>query len=99
MVPIYERVRQARLRVFGERGSRQCARILGVHYNTMMGYETGKTTMPLDFVDRFSILTGAPLIWLIRGQPDNFSVDELDVFEGEVTLTHEQAMARAGGIG
>jgi len=60
-----------------------------------MAYESGKRVMPLDFVDKFSMLTGCPLLWLVRGQPDNFTVDELDVFEGEVILTHEQMIARA----
>ncbi len=95
MVPVHERVRQTRLRVFGLRGGRQCARILGIHYTSLMAYESGKRVMPLEFVDKFSTLTGCPLLWLVRGQPDNFTVDELPVFEGEVTLSFDQMIARA----
>ncbi len=95
MVHPHQRVKQVRLRVFGERGGRQCARIMGVHYNTLIAYEAGRWILPLEFVDKFCTLTGCPLLWLIRGQPENFRVEELDVFEGEVTLTHDQMVARA----
>ena len=89
------RIKKVRIRVFGERGKGACALAMNTVQISYMQYENGMRMPKIDWLDRFSLLTGAPLLWLIRGQPECFSPDELEPLIQETTRTFEQATASA----
>ena len=87
------RIKKVRIRVFGERGKGACAAAMNSNQITYVQYENGARLPPIDWLDKFSLLTGAPLLWLVRGTPENFSVDELEPIIQETTRTFEQIQA------
>ena len=89
------RIKKVRIRVFGERGKGACALAMNTVQISYVHYENGMRMPKIDWLDRFSLLTGAPLLWLIRGTPETFSVDELEPIVQEHVRTFESAMAGA----
>ncbi len=68
---ICERLKQVRVQVCGVRGQSHFANLLHLSPSTYNYYEKGRVP-PVDVLDRAARLTGAPLLWLIRGEPHGF---------------------------
>jgi transcriptional regulator with XRE-family HTH domain len=73
---ICERLKQVRIQVCGPRGQSHFAALLNLSPSTYNYYEKGRIP-PVDVLDRAARVTGAPLMWLIRGEPVDFSLDSL----------------------
>jgi len=73
---ICERLKQVRIHVCGPRGQSHFAGLLDLSPSTYNYYEKGRTP-PVDVLDRASRVTGAPLLWLIRGEPGDFAFESL----------------------
>jgi len=69
---ISDRLRRARLEVFGPRGRAAFARALGVSPSTYHYYEKGRQP-PADLLARAAEVAGAGLQWLLTGQGEPFS--------------------------
>jgi transcriptional regulator with XRE-family HTH domain len=77
---ICERLKQVRIQVCGPRGQSHFAALLNLSPSTYNYYEKGRIP-PVDVLDRAARVTGAPLMWLIRGEPAEFSIDGLQKIE------------------
>jgi transcriptional regulator with XRE-family HTH domain len=77
---ICERLKQVRVQVCGARGQSHFAALLHLSPSTYNYYEKGRIP-PVDVLDRASRVTGAPLLWLIRGEPADFSIEGLKKIE------------------
>ncbi len=77
---ICERLKQVRVQVCGARGQSHFAALLGLSPSTYNYYEKGRVP-PVEVLDRTARLTGVPLLWLIRGEPGDFSVEGLKSIE------------------
>ncbi len=73
---ICERLKQVRVQVCGTRGQSHFAALLQLSPSTYNYYEKGRIP-PVDVLDRASRVTGAPLLWLIRGEPAGFALETL----------------------
>jgi transcriptional regulator with XRE-family HTH domain len=73
---ICERLKQVRIQVCGPRGQSHFANLLHLSPSTYNYYEKGRIP-PVDVLDRAARITGAPLLWLIRGEPHDFRVADL----------------------
>jgi len=73
---ICERLKQVRVHVCGARGQSHFAGLLNLSPSTYNYYEKGRIP-PVDVLDRAARLTGAPLLWLIRGEPGDFNLEHL----------------------
>lgn len=83
---ICDRLKQVRIQVCGARGQSHFAALLQLSPSTYNYYEKGRIP-PVDVLDRASRITKVPLLWLIRGEPADFSLESLRKLEvgGEVT--------------
>jgi transcriptional regulator with XRE-family HTH domain len=77
---ICERLKQVRVQVCGTRGQSHFAALLHLSPSTYNYYEKGRVP-PVDVLDRAARVTGAPLLWLIRGEPAEFSLESLKKLE------------------
>lgn len=77
---ICERLKQVRVQVCGSRGQSHFAALLHLSPSTYNYYEKGRIP-PVDVLDRSSRVTGAPLLWLIRGEPAGFAIESLKKIE------------------
>ena len=73
---ICDRLKQLRVQVCGTRGQSHFAALLHLSPSTYNYYEKGRIP-PVDVLDRSSRVTGAPLLWLIRGEPAGFALESL----------------------
>ena len=77
---ICERLKQVRIQVCGPRGQSHFAALLHLSPSTYNYYEKGRIP-PVDVLDRAAKVTGSPLLWLIRGEPTDFSIESLKKIE------------------
>ncbi len=77
---ICERLKQVRVQVCGSRGQSHFAALLHLSPSTYNYYEKGRIP-PVDVLDRAARVTGAPLLWLVRGEPGDFSLETLKKIE------------------
>jgi transcriptional regulator with XRE-family HTH domain len=77
---ICDRLKQVRVQVCGTRGQSHFAALLQLSPSTYNYYEKGRVP-PVDVLDRASKVTGAPLLWLIRGEAAGFAVESLKRIE------------------
>jgi transcriptional regulator with XRE-family HTH domain len=77
---ICDRLKQVRIQVCGPRGQSHFAALLNLSPSTYNYYEKGRIP-PVDVLDRAARVTGAPLMWLIRGEPSDFSLESLQKIE------------------
>jgi transcriptional regulator with XRE-family HTH domain len=77
---ICERLKQVRVQVCGTRGQSLFASLLQLSPSTYNYYEKGRIP-PVDVLDRASRVTGAPLLWLIRGDAHGFVLESLKRIE------------------
>ena len=89
---ICERLKQVRIRVCGPRGQSHFAALLNLSPSTYNYYEKGRIP-PVDVLDRAAKVTGAPLLWLIRGEPADFTLDSLQKIEPPVGVPEADAPA------
>ncbi|MGC9259355.1 MAG: helix-turn-helix domain-containing protein [Phycisphaerae bacterium] len=80
---ICTRLRQVRIQVCGRRGQSRFAFLLGLSPSTYNYYEKGRVP-PVDVVDLAAKVSGAPLLWLIRGEPEDFNIATLNDIIGEM---------------
>src|SRR3954451_17262521 len=73
---ICERLKQVRIQVCGNRGQSHFAALLHLSPSTYNYYEKGRIP-PVDVLDRAARVTAVPLLWLIRGEPGEFSLESL----------------------
>lgn len=73
---ICERLKQVRVQVCGPRGQSHFAGLLNLSPSTYNYYEKGRIP-PVDVLDRASRVAAVPLLWLIRGEPEDFDVHGL----------------------
>ncbi len=92
---ICERLKQVRVQVCGPRGQSHFAALLNLSPSTYNYYEKGRIP-PVDVLDRAARVTGAPLLWLIRGEPGDFSLESLKKIEPPVGMTESAGSAPAG---
>jgi len=89
---ICERLKQVRIQVCGPRGQSHFAALLNLSPSTYNYYEKGRIP-PVDVLDRAAKVTGAPLLWLIRGEPAEFSLESLQKIEPPVGTSESDAPA------
>lgn len=77
---ICERLKQVRMQVCGSRGQSHFAALLHLSPSTYNYYEKGRIP-PVDVLDRAARITGAPLLWLIRGEPADFDLHAIKRIE------------------
>ena len=80
---ICERLKKVRIQVCGARGQSHFAALLQLSPSTYNYYEKGRIP-PVDVLDRAARVTGAPLLWLIRGEPAEFGLDSLHKIDAPV---------------
>lgn len=80
---ICERLKAVRVQVCGSRGQSHFAALLHLSPSTYNYYEKGRIP-PVDVLDKASRLTGAPMMWLIRGEPAEFDLGSLKRLEEAV---------------
>lgn len=80
---ICERLKQVRTQVCGRRGQSRFAFLLGLSPSTYNYYEKGRVP-PVEVLDLAAKISGAPLLWLIRGEPADFSITTLSFIVGEM---------------
>jgi len=80
---ICERLKQVRVQVCGRRGQSRFAYLLGLSPSTYNYYEKGRVP-PIEVLDLASKVSGAPLLWLIRGEPEEFKIGTLNYIVGEL---------------
>jgi transcriptional regulator with XRE-family HTH domain len=73
-------LKQVRVQVCGARGQSHFAALLHLSPSTYNYYEKGRVP-PVDVLDRAARVTGAPLLWLIRGEPAEFTLESLKKLE------------------
>src|ERR1700750_3091374 len=91
---ICERLKQVRVQVCGARGQSHFAALLNLSPSTYNYYEKGRIP-PVDVLDRAARVTGAPLLWLIRGEPGDFSLESLKKIEPPVGMPEAAGSAPA----
>jgi hypothetical protein len=79
---ICERLKAVRVQVCGARGQSHFAALLHLSPSTYNYYEKGRIP-PVDVLDKASRLTGAPMMWLIRGE-GSFDLSSLKQLEASV---------------
>jgi transcriptional regulator with XRE-family HTH domain len=94
---ICERLKQVRVQVCGTRGQSHFAALLNLSPSTYNYYEKGRIP-PVDVLDRAARVTGAPLLWLIRGEPAEFSLESLRKIEPPIAAP-EVAPAAPPAVG
>src|SRR5882724_7380301 len=97
---ICERLKQVRIQVCGPRGQSHFAALLQLSLSTYNYYEKGRIP-PVDVLDRASHVTGAPLLWLIRGEPSDFALESLKKIEltpGSMNGAHVENGATSGAM-
>src|SRR3954467_13492342 len=77
---ICERLKTVRIQVCGPRGQSHFAALLHLSPSTYNYYEKGRIP-PVEVQDRAAKVTGSPLLWLIRGEPTDFSIESLNKTE------------------
>ena len=77
---ICDRLKQIRVQVCGPRGQSHFAALLYLSPSTYNYYEKGRVP-PVHVLDCAAKVTGAPLLWLIRGEPADFAIDSLKKIE------------------
>lgn len=82
-VQICERLRLVRVQVCGRRGQSRFAFLLGLSPSTYNYYEK-KRIPPVEVLDLAAKVTGVPLMWLIRGEPETFQLSTLTYIVGEL---------------
>ncbi len=82
---ICERMKRLRVQVCGRRGQSKFAYLLGISPSTYNYYEKGRVPS-VEILDLASKISGAPLMWLIRGEPESFNVLDLKVILGELPV-------------
>src|ERR1035437_8859327 len=75
-----EPLKQVRVQVCGPRGQSHFAALLHLSPSTYNYYEKGRIP-PVDVLDRAAHVTGAPLLWLIGGEPADFNPESLQKIE------------------
>ncbi len=80
---ICDRLKRVRMQVCGRRGQSKFAFLMGLSPSTYNYYEKGRVP-PIEVVDLASKISGAPLLWLLRGEPENFDVSSLPFIPGEL---------------
>ena len=96
---ICERLKQVRIQVCGPRGQSHFAALLQLSPSTYNYYEKGRIP-PVDVLDRAARVTGVPLLWLIRGEPGDFSLESLKKIDVPVTSVESSPapMATNGSV-
>ena len=89
---ICERLKQVRIQVCGPRGQSHFAALLNLSPSTYNYYEKGRIP-PVDVLDRAAKMTGAPLMWLIRGEPAEFAIESLQKIDAPVGAPEPDAPA------
>jgi hypothetical protein len=92
---ICERLKAVRVQVCGTRGQSHFAALLHLSPSTYNYYEKGRIP-PVDVLDKASRLTGAPMMWLIRGEGD-FDLSTLKQLEASVGSSPSTANNGAHG--
>ncbi len=77
------RLKQVRMQVCGRRGQSKFAYLMGLSPSTYNYYEKGRVP-PVEVLDLASKISGAPLLWLLRGEPENFDLAALPVIPGDL---------------
>jgi transcriptional regulator with XRE-family HTH domain len=90
---ICERLKQVRVQVCGRRGQSRFAYLLGLSPSTYNYYEKGRVP-PVEVLDLASKVSGAPILWLIRGEPEDFKINTLSYIVGELP---EKGTTKSGG--
>jgi transcriptional regulator with XRE-family HTH domain len=88
---ICERLKLVRIQVCGPRGQSHFAALLNLSPSTYNYYEKGRIP-PVDVLDRAAHVTGAPLLWLIRGEPTDFSLESLPKIEAPIGMPEAAAV-------
>lgn len=86
---ICERVKRVRVQVCGRRGQSRFAYLLGLSPSTYNYYEKGRVP-PVEVLDLAAKVSGAPLMWLIRGEPESFVITSLPYIVGELPIKPEK---------
>jgi transcriptional regulator with XRE-family HTH domain len=94
---ICERLKQVRVQVCGVRGQSHFANLLHLSPSTYNYYEKGRVP-PVDVLDRAARLTGAPLLWLIRGEPHDFQVADLKTIALDTVVPHGNGSPEPSGV-
>lgn len=84
------RLKQVRMQVCGRRGQSKFAFLMGLSPSTYNYYEKGRVP-PVEVLDLASKITGAPILWLLRGEPENFEVGSLAFIPGELPYKSKTA--------
>ncbi len=92
---ICDRLKQVRIQVCGPRGQSHFAALLHLSPSTYNYYEKGRIP-PVDVLDRTAHVTGAPLLWLIRGEPVDFSLETLKKIDPPPVMPEVGAAVGAG---
>jgi transcriptional regulator with XRE-family HTH domain len=93
---ICERLKQVRVQVCGTRGQSHFASLLMLSPSTYNYYEKGRIP-PVDVLDRAARVTGAPLLWLIRGEPGDFSLESLKKIDPPISTEPTAAPVASNG--
>ncbi len=80
---ICDRLKQVRTQVCGRRGQSRFAFLLGLSPSTYNYYEKRRVP-PVEVLDLAAKVSGAPLLWLIRGEPADFNLTTLNYIIGEL---------------
>jgi transcriptional regulator with XRE-family HTH domain len=80
---ICTRLKQVRIQVCGRRGQSRFALLLGLSPSTYNYYEKGRVP-PIEVIDLAAKVSGAPLLWLIRGEPQDFNIANLIYIIGDM---------------
>lgn len=91
---ICDRLKQVRVQVCGPRGQSHFANLLKLSPSTYNYYEKGRIP-PVDVLDRAATVSGAPLLWLIRGEPQDFHLDNLPKIASEAPAQEAVAQNNA----
>ena len=74
------------------------AALLHLSPSTYNYYEKGRIP-PVDVLDRAARVTGVPLLWLIRGEPTDFSLESLKKIDVPVGTSGDAGMVPATSNG
>ena len=93
---ICERLKQLRVQVCGPRGQSHFATLLRLSPSTYNYYEKGRIP-PVDVLDRAARITDVPLLWLIRGEPADFSLENVKKLEPAAGTDEASAVSHVPG--